>query len=443
VQLLAARDGLRIIANHDKAGLALHLPGDHSPTSLLVSCDLIQTAANCRGDTVSVEPDESGVVLARWRDGDVPRQASFDVPRPVVNDEPILPANWTEQPANFLTALQAVMQVTDHESLRYALSCVQLDGDAGTLTATDGRQILSHRGWNFGFAGSVLVPANRVFGNRELTTAETVRIGKTDKSFVVQAGDWTVWLALNLEGRFPNVTDLLAATDLPATQLVIDQQDRRFLQENLPRLPERRDDNSAVTVDLNGRVAIRARDDSSPPTELVLNRSSRVGAEVRFCTDRRFLARALELGFAEVAIQDAEQPVVCRDDRRTYLWAILTPDSAIGPSPEAIVIESSPDGARVTPVTSSFPPTEHSKTMITNRIPPTNDTAHEPPAANGTAEPASIESIIDSAEQVKVALRDAATQVSDLIVALRRHRRQSKTLQSALSSIRALQTLDA
>lgn len=40
-------------------------------------------------------------------------------------------------------------------------------------------------------------------------------------------------------------------------------------------------------------------------------------------------------------------------------------------------------------------------------------------------------------------LRDAASQVSELIVALRRHRRQSKTLQSALSSIRALQALDA
>ena len=81
--------------------------------------------------------------------------------------------------------------------------------------------------------------------------------------------------------------------------------------------------------------------------------------------------------------------------------------------------------------------------MITNRLPPMPDATPDQPVANGAAESANIDAILDSAEQVKVALRDAASRVSDLIVALRRHRRQSKTLQSALSSIRALQALDA
>jgi hypothetical protein len=158
-------------------------------------------------------------------------------------------------------------------------------------------------------------------------------------------------------------------------------------------------------------------------------------------TDRTFLSRALELGFGEIAIQDSEQPVVCRDEHRTHLWAILTPDVAIGSTADAIVIESSPgSNQQMISISTSKEPR---KPMITNRIPPTPDTTREPAAGNGTAEPASIEALIDSAEQVKVALRDAASQVSELIVALRRHRRQSKTMQSALSSIRALQALDA
>lgn len=445
VRLLADRQGLRIVTHTDQVGLELHVPGAQSPANLNVSCDLLQAAADGRGDDVTVEAGAAGDVLVKWRDGDVPRQASFTLPRPAapVDTSPPSPTTWADQPPEFLSALQNLMQVTDPDSLRYALNCVQLDGDTGAMTATDGSQILSHRGWHFGFAGSALVPANKVLTNRDLAAANTVRIGKTDSHFVVQAGDWTTWLALNREGRFPNVADLLATDDAPATRLVLAPDDRRFLQENLPRLPARRDDLGAVTVDLNGHVAIRARDDdSSPPTELVLNRSTRVGAEVRFCTDRRFLAHALELGFADVAIQNADQPVVCRDHRRTYLWALLTPDHAIGPTADAVVIAST-GGVPATyfALPSSIP--EKSKTMITNRIPPTPDASPETPAANGTAEPASIDALIDSAEQVKVALRDAVSQVSDLIVALRRHRRQSKTLQSALSSIRALQALDA
>ncbi|HND56121.1 MAG TPA: hypothetical protein PLV92_27080, partial [Pirellulaceae bacterium] len=315
VRLLADHQGLRIVTRTDQVGLELRVPGVQSPANLNVSCDLLQTAADGRGDDVTVELGDAGDAIMKWRDGDVPRQASFTPPRPAapVDTNPPSPTTWADQPPEFLTALQNLMQVTDPDSLRYALNCVQLDGDTGAMTATDGSQILSHRGWNFGFAGSALVPANKVLTNRDLAAANTVRIGKTDRHFVLQAGDWTTWLALNREGRFPNVADLLATDDAPATRLVLAPDDRRFLQENLPRLPARRDDLGAVTVDLNGHVAIRARDDdSSPPTELVLNRSSRVGAEVRFCTDRRFLSRALELGFADVAIQNAEQPVVCR-----------------------------------------------------------------------------------------------------------------------------------
>ena len=445
VRLLADRQGLRIVTYTDQVGLELRVPGAGSPANLLVSCDVLQAAADGRGDNVTVEPGAEGDVVVKWRDGDVPRQAAFASPRsaPAGDTSPLSPTTWTEQPPEFLAALQNVVEVTDPDALRYALNCVQLDGDSGTMTATDGCQILAHRGWNFGFQGTRLMPANKVLTNRDLAAATSVRIGSTASYFVLQAGDWTTWLAWNRDGRFPDCTERLAATDAPPTRLVLAPDDRRFLAANLPRLPECRDDLRAVTVDLNGHVAIRARDgDASPPTELVLRRSTRVGGEVRFSTDRRFLSRALALGFPEVEIQDAEQPVACRDDRRTFVWALLTPEHVIAPAADAIMIES-PGGAPVSSDSSPSCTTENSRTMITTRTPPSPAATAPSSGAQAPAEPATIESLIDNAEQVKVALRDAMSQVSDLIVALRRQRRQSKTLQSALSSLRALQALDA
>ena len=72
-------------------------------------------------------------------------------------------------------------------------------------------------------------------------------------------------------------------------------------------------------MDLNGRVAVRARAaGEGPATELVLARSTYVGPPVRLQTNRELLARAIRLGFAEVEVVDADTPLVCRDDRVVF-----------------------------------------------------------------------------------------------------------------------------
>lgn len=51
--------------------------------------------------------------------------------------------------------------------------------------------------------------------------------------------------------------------------------------------------------------------------------------------------------------------------------------------------------------------------------------------------------VLREAEAVKTSLREAHSQVSRLIAALKRHRRQSKLVQTTLASLKQLQTLDA
>ena len=54
----------------------------------------------------------------------------------------------------------------------------------------------------------------------------------------------------------------------------------------------------------------------------------------------------------------------------------------------------------------------------------------------------SFNAVLQRAESVKTSLRHAHTQVNELVVALKRHRRQSKLMQTTLASLRQLQTLD-
>ena len=77
-----------------------------------------------------------------------------------------------------------------------------------------------------------------------------------------------------------------------------------------------------------------------------------------------------------------------------------------------------------------------------------------PPPVNGSAQPVaepnepadqstSFGNVLREAEAVKTSLREAHSKVSRLIAALKRHRRQSKLVQTTLASLKQLQTLDA
>jgi hypothetical protein len=45
---------------------------------------------------------------------------------------------------------------------------------------------------------------------------------------------------------------------------------------------------------------------------------------VQVPVDGRYLMRALQLGFAEIFISQPEQPLLCRDASRSYLWMPLS-----------------------------------------------------------------------------------------------------------------------
>ena len=64
-------------------------------------------------------------------------------------------------------------------------------------------------------------------------------------------------------------------------------------------------------------------------------------------------------------------------------------------------------------------------------------------ATNDKADEQGIEVLIEQAEAVKVSLRESLSKTTELISALKRHKKQSKLVQSTLQSLRRLQTVDA
>ncbi len=60
---------------------------------------------------------------------------------------------------------------------------------------------------------------------------------------------------------------------------------------------------------------------------------------------------------------------------------------------------------------------------------------------NQSTTPNSTEELIGQAEQLKVSLRDTLSQTSELIVGLKRHRKEAKIVRSTLASLQQLQTV--
>ena len=262
-----------------------------------------------------------------------------------------------ENPAELLKALADATATAEHEpSPRYAVHCLQLCGVDSKLVATDGQQLLVQRGFEFPWEGEILVPGSRVFGSAVLDSQSPVLVGKTDEWFTLQAGRWTFWLKINKDGRFPTVENHIQSPDVAVASVEMPPSDRRFLADNLRQMPGDDTLQSPVTLDLNGTVAVRARgQDAENPMEMVLTGATRHGEPIRMMTDRRYLARAAQLGFERLHIFGDKQPMLAADDHRRYVWAVLDARSCIEPTENMTRIESPVPGraARVDPPHSS------------------------------------------------------------------------------------------
>jgi hypothetical protein len=335
-------DGLRVRSRSSDAAVEYHLPGDHPVEQINLPFEFLADCEGRKDEPVQLLTSDNGRVMAQWRDGSVPQIVQYDPATPVDAAEfPRMPEKVAANSITILKALRDAVDSADLDAIRFATDRIQLRGKTGTIVATDGRPVLLQSGFQFAWEDDILIPASKVFASPEFVGCESIAIGRSEKWLSLAVGPWTVHLAVGVNLRFPDMDRHIPRPADAIAQCQLSADDAQFLVKALPRLPGDDEYNFPVTLDLNGQIAIRGKAaNQSQPTDLILANSSSSGEPIRVNTNRKFLARAIQLGFDRLYIYDSKNPVLCQDDHRQYVWAVLDPESAIGPADDATRISS-------------------------------------------------------------------------------------------------------
>ena len=391
---------------------------------------------------IVLEASGANQVAARWEDRGIPQVREFPVTEFArLPPFPGLPDSWEPCPAGTLDMLAEAAATTDGGSTRYALGCLQLRGATGEVIATDGRQILVQGGFAFPWDVDLLVPPTSLFGGRGLPHDQPVQIGRTESHVALRIGDWTLWLTIRTDARYPRIADVIPDERVPMIRLQLAPEDATFLDQGLERLPGREALYAPVTLDLNGQVsgAGPGRSVEARSTELVLAHSRYLGEPVRVSTSRYYLARALRLGFTEVQVQSPSDPILCRDRHRVFLWQPLSKDSAIEsdqlrPSASSPPLQLRPLGRPSTSEENTHGPEEAQARPPAERA---DRREHARPRAkrrapNGTG----LAALSQEAVEIQRTLVEAKRRTGRLIGALRRERKSIACCKHALATLR-------
>ena len=339
VEFLVDQHGLRIRTRNQQVALEYCLPLEGLKSQHIVTpFGLLRCCHSVKSDPVQLQV-ENEKIRAEWDDVGIPQSIEY----PVVECEgfPELPDQLAGNESRLMLALGDACETATTDSARYALDHLQLRGSAGQVISTDGRQLLIQEGFQFPWEGELLVPANRLFCNRELRRGKSVEVGGTAEWVTLRSGPWTIWLKINEKGRFPNVLELVNQGPETVATLQVSDEDAEFICSALKPKPFHQGDAEKVTLDLNGEVTVRAREGvQEQQRDFVLCRSERSGESLRVNTNRDYFRRALQLGFREIDLSGKDTPASCREGHRTYVWALLTQADAVQPQSDAVRIES-------------------------------------------------------------------------------------------------------
>ncbi|MGE3407567.1 MAG: hypothetical protein AB7I37_12180 [Pirellulales bacterium] len=438
VSFQADQQGLKIQCRAEDFGVEYQMAGPQPSMQFTIPLESLREFESSKDRPVTLSR-EGKIVVAQWDDHGIPQRNEFDVADDRHAQPLAVPAELVQiGNQEVFPMLADVTKCCANDHGRYALNCIQLRGKQGEAAATDGRQLLVVGGIDWPWQDDVLVLGSRLFASQELDRADPVSVGRSDSHVVFRIGLWTIWLPIAKDVKFPNLENVIPNPDFSMTRIALSRGDAEFLGEMIPRLPRDEDTELPVTMHINGQAVIRARGKSGPIMELTLANSTTTGPELQLKVGRDLLRRAVQLGFHDIRFVDDKMPVVCLDGQRRFIWQPLGSNRALGAEPDAVRI-SSPLAAA-----SSVSQVQKERPIIpmkTTSSPPVVQSA--PASAQATSAAATSNEgpsdPIAVAQALKGRIREALTDVSDLIVSLKRERRKNQALRSTLASLRELQ----
>jgi hypothetical protein len=410
-------------------GVRHHTAGPLSAATVALPLSNLADLENA-GEVVVLEQTGPSKARASWRTNEGPRVLEFDTADlSSLPPSPEIARDGVSMEPGFLAALDEVARTASREAVRYATNRLLLPGRDGVLIATDGRQLLLQGGFRLLWKEEHCLPALPVYGGRELRGDRPVAIGLTKDHITLEIGPWLFAFAVDPQVKFPDVDRVMpdagsASTRLRSTPGTSSSWSAGF-----------RASSATTTRGVPSRSTWATPSPSDPApkggeaSEVMLARSRREGPALRVAMDRRYLLRALALGFTEILIADADRPLVCRDATRIYLWMPLSDADAVPPAPDPAADPARAKGRAAAPHpenprrTTTVPANEHR-----------DEGGHRDAADRG--EPPDP---IGEAEELRAQLQAALARTARLIAALKQQRRQSRVVESALESLRRLQ----
>jgi hypothetical protein len=433
--------GLQVRLHAGLIAVETALPGHFADTAPIALP--LEVLADIEGrDDAPVEIETSAErTVVRWTDHGIPRVQGHDVPAiESLPPWPELPAKYTSMPGCLLDAMAAAAEVTTHNTTRYALDCIALDGNRDAVIGTDGRQLVATNGFHLPWRDSALVHPCPVLSSKALPRDKPIGIARTSAWIILRAGTWTLWFAVQEDARFPETKHVLPGDS--QTKLQLDPADAAFLAGAIGRLPGGDDTGAPITIDCNGAIAVRARAlGEDHPTDVVLTRSRYTGQPGRTVANRNFLIRALRLGFSEIGFTNEGTAAVCSNGQRTYGFMPLSDGAAVEPTVNTLRIESTTAGGKAARAASA---TEKPRTRMKERSTPDGHSAtpNGAPVTEASLNAPTLAALMTEAEALHSALGDARGRTARLIAGLRRYRRRSRLMEGTLKALQELKLQD-
>jgi hypothetical protein len=407
---LADKETLTLSCEMGAVGLSLRLPGKRTPCRLCLPVSLLAGLEASGSQTVKLEQAGPSRCRASWYQDSQPRALEFEVVQPPKRPETPETSPPVEMEAGFLSALAEAARTAAREN-GLSLCKVLLRGKGGCVVATDGKQLMVQTGFALPWQDDLLVPALPAFACKELAAQPKVLLSRAGEYVTLTIGCWSLTLKGEAPTRYPDYERVLQDDDARRTRLSLHPADVASLLRELPRMPGTDEDRQPVVLEIKATASVVARQQEGDEELLRLSKSKVEGPAVRVATDRRFLIRALKLGFTELSVAPG-RPLLCSQPRRSYLWMPLDLPSAAR--------------AAVTPKASHPMPNANGNG---------NNHRDAPPSVSEPDDP------LTEAELLRNVLQESLARTSRLIAALKRQKRQSKAVQSAVASLRKLQQL--
>ncbi len=299
---------------------------DHE--TIAVPLDLLRDCVNS-SETITLRilnQDGGEFIQASWQDGPVPRMNEYEQ-EAMPNEDLIPDLAWHTIDERFLTALARTAEVADDNSVRYGLSCIELDGRHGSVTATDGNQLLRYDGFSFPWQSeALLIRKNKVMQCKDWLSGRKVELARQEYDLFIRFDAYTLRIPLERGTRFPNVDQVIPDRQRSTNRVLLDTRDCDALTNCLLKLPGESEDLKPVILDLNGHVAVVGKSGQGTTCTvcLELDRSLHLGPDRRIGIPRKNLSFAAKIGADSLFLFGKDQAILACGQRMQYVWMPLS-----------------------------------------------------------------------------------------------------------------------